>query len=244
MGKIKRFDSFLVIIIIFFIVLIFFVFFAPSLKIDKRFIPEAVFKGVAWFKFDDQNGLAGWQEKIFKGRVFYNLKKSDSNGYLDAYSDNAASGIFHWLKFNLKNDPMVSWKWKVIKFPEKKGGPVAQTDNWIEQDDYAARFYVIFPRFPFFKLKALEYVWDKDLPKETVLQNPKFKNLKIIVAESGEKNKGKWVTVERNVYDDFKRVFAQDPPEAGAIAVMTDTENTASTAHAEYDEIKVGYGKK
>lgn len=242
MSKIKKFDSFLLIIILFFVVLIFFVFFTP-LRIGKRFIPEAVFKGIAWFRFDDRDGLKGWRERIFKGRVSYTLGKSDSNGYLDAYSNNAASGIFHWLKFNPKNDPMVSWKWKVIKFPEKKGG-VVEPGTWIEKDDYAARFYIIFPRFPYFKLKCLEYIWDKDLPKETVLTNPGFKNLKIIVAESGEKNIGKWVTVERNVYDDFKRVFAQDPPDAGAIAVMTDTENTASTAHAEYDEIKVGYGKE
>lgn len=243
MSKIKKFDSFPLIIILFFSVLIIFVFFTPYLRFGRKFIPEAVFKGIAWFKFDDHNGLKGWQEKIFKGRVSYTLEKSNSNGYLNAYSNNAASGIFHWLKFNPKNDPMVSWKWKVIKFPEKKGGAV-EPGTWIEKDDYAARFYVIFPKFPYFRLKCLEYVWDKDLPVETVLSNPEFINLKIIVAESGEKNKGKWVTVERNVYEDFKRVFGQEAPEAGAIAVMTDTENTASTAHAEYDEIKVGYGKK
>jgi len=210
--------------------------------IIKNEIVDKTFRGLAWFRFDNAEELKSWEEKIFKGKVLYSVKVKKREGYLNASSNNAASGMLYWIKFSPKKQPYISWKWKITKFPEKKEGQ-GQVDGWIERDDYAARFYVIFPRFPFFRVQCLEYVWDKDLPVGTVITNPSFTNLKILVIETGERNSGKWIAVERNIYDDFKKVFGVNPPKVGAIAVMTDSDNTASTAEAQYDEIKVGYEK-
>lgn len=217
---------------------------SQSLRLAQREkLREVFFRGAAWFKFDRETALRGWEEKIFKGRVLYSVKVGRTDGYLDAYSQSAASAIIYHVKFDPKKAPLVSWKWKVIKFPERKGGADAQ-GNWIEKDDYAARVYVIFPRFPFFRLQCLEYIWDRDLPKEAILTNKNFTNLKLIVAESGEANLGKWVYEERNIYQDFKKAFGREPGTVGAVAIMTDAENTASIAAAQYDEIKVGYEKQ
>lgn len=191
------------------------------------------------FSFNTQVELSEWEEKIFQGRVLYVVKKEKKNGYLVAFSRRAASGIFHRLVFNPVRDPMVSWKWKVVEFPQKQRDIAGST--WIEQDDYAARFYVIFPSLFFTRMKSLEYVWDLDLPEGTVLTSPYSENIKIIVAESGKANLGKWVFEERNVYEDFKMAFGRPPGKVGAIAIMTDADNTISNAEAHYDEIKVGY---
>jgi len=200
-------------------------------------------RGVAWFRFNQQDSLDGWEEKIFNGRVLYSVKDGSGKGYLNAYSQQAASGILRWVKFNPKKHPMISWKWKVVRFPDRKPG-IFTDSSWVEKDDYAARFYVIFPRFPFFRLECLEYVWDKDLPAGTVLDNANFPNLKIIVASSGDKDLGKWINVERNVFEDFRKYFGKSPGDVGAIAIMTDADNTASTAEAQYNDIEVGYDKK
>lgn len=192
------------------------------------------------FLFKKKEALREWEEKIFRGRVLYSIKVNKTDGYLVAHSENAASGIFYKLKFDPNKEPMVSWKWKVVKFPEK-GEVKSKGGEWIEQDDYAARFYVIFPRLAFNLTKALEYVWDENLPEGTIMSSPYFKNIKIIVAESGTKNLKKWVQEERNIYDDFMKAFGRKPPEVGAIAIMTDTDNSASTAEAHYDNIRVGY---
>ena len=214
--------------------------------LHQRNIPpshEKLLKGVARFRFNHANALAGWEEKIFKGKVVYSVKKDKTGEYLNAYSKDAASGIIYWMEFNPKSYPMVSWKWRVTRFPERKKG--APGDSWwLEKDDYAARFYVIFPRFPLFRFRCLEYVWDKDLPVGTIITNPNFKNLKIIVVESGAKNMGNWVRVERNIYDDFRKLFGSSPGNAGAIAIMTDSENTQSVAEAQYNDIEVGYEKQ
>lgn len=194
------------------------------------------------FPFKKENALDEWEEKIFKGRVIYSVKVKKTDGYLSAYSKNTASGIIYRIRFYPKREPMVSWKWKVLKFPKKEKLGTSYGD-WIEQDDYAARFYVIFPRLAFNLTKSLEYVWDKDLPEGTIITSPYSKNIKIIVIESGNRNLRRWVFEERDVYEDFKKAFGREPGEVGAIAIMTDTDNTASTAEAHYDEIKVGYKK-
>jgi len=191
------------------------------------------------FSFKEEKALSEWEEKIFKGRVLYVVEDGKLGRYLSAYSKESASGIFYKIKFDPKKEPMVSWKWKVVKFPEKKS--MRSESDWIEKDDYAARFYVIFPRLAFNLTKSLEYVWDEDIPEGTVMTSPYFKNIKIIVIESGKKNLGKWVSEERNVYEDYKLAFGRNPGEAGAIAIMTDTDNSLSTAEAHYDEVKVGY---
>ncbi len=212
-----------------------------NLKQTKSF-QEKIFRGVAWFNFDQNNALKSWEEKIFKGRVLYSIKKDKTGGYLNAYSRDAASAIIHWLKFDPTQKKMVSWKWRVTKFPERKGAEFEES-SWIEKEDYAARFYIIFLKFPFFRIKCLEYVWDRDLPVGTILTNPNFNNLKLIIVESGKQKLGEWIYIERNVFEDYKKAFGRNPGRAGAIAIMTDAENTGSTAEAQYDDIKVGYDK-
>ena len=217
--------------------------FSPWVRFYGKGVPQdKALRGIAWFNFGQKNALVGWEEKIFKGRVIYSIKPDRIGRVLDAYSSNAASGLLYWLNFNPSIQPMVSWKWKVLKFPDRKKG-ASEGSWWLEKDDYAARFYVIFPRFPIFRLQCLEYVWDKNLPKGAVLTNPNFTNLKIIVVESGEENLGRWVYVERNIYEDFKKYFGKSPGNVGAIAIMTDSDNTASVAQAQYNDIEVGYAK-
>jgi len=135
---------------------------------------------------------------------------------------------------------MLSWKWKVIQFPEKKtakntGG------GWLEKDDYAARVYVIFSSWIFTNIKCIEYVWDEELPAGKIMTSPYLKNIKLIVVESGRKNMNKWVFEERNIYEDYRQAFGRFPGPVSAIALMTDTDNTLSTAEALYTNIRVGY---
>lgn len=244
----KKRITFLIAVVIFISSFIYlFVYLLPFprwfIAVWQRPLADKVFKGAAWFRFDSDEELQGWEEKIFKGKVLYVIAPGKKGGFLSAYSQGSASGLLYWLNFDPKLQPMVSWKWRVIKFPEKKGGAVVEEKGWIEKDDYAVRFYVIFPRFPFTRVQSLEYVWDKELPEGTVIANPVFPNLKVIVAKSGEKDLGQWVYEERNIYQDFTKVFDGRPGKVGAIAIMTDADNSQSTAEAQYDDIKVGYEK-
>ncbi|MDD4955138.1 MAG: DUF3047 domain-containing protein [Candidatus Omnitrophica bacterium] len=232
------------------------------------------------FKFDKKDALREWQEKIFKNRVLYTIEPTEGGGQLVANSKNACSGLIYNIRFDPKQYPLISWKWKVLKFPEKNyyasallpkksvslwekfliavglksQPPKPKSTNqaaagkgsksgWLERDDYAARIYVIFPSWIFSNIKAIEYVWSDDLPKGTVMTSPYFPNIKLIIVESGKKDNNDWVYEERNIYEDYKRAFGAGPSGVGAIAIMTDTDNTMSTAEALYTDIKVGYEK-
>lgn len=243
MKRMPKFLSKLPLVFLLCLIFVLILFFYQVIINNRRPIQDKVFKGIAWFNFEDTSSLKGWEERIFKGKVTYTLKRDSQGGYLDALSQDAASGLVHWIKFNPSKFPMIKWKWKVVKFPQGKETNLGDS-WWFEKDDYAARFYIIFPRFPLTRYRCLEYVWDKKLAVGSVLTNPNFNNLKIIVTESGEANLGKWVTVERNIIEDYRLLFGGKPGQVGAIAIMTDSENTKSTAQAQYNDIEVGYEKQ
>jgi len=194
-----------------------------------------------WFPFDQENALDEWQEKIFKDKVLYVVETTPQEGHLSAQSHEACSGLLYKMKLDVHKYPLISWSWMVSQFPAKtieepeKGG-------WIEKDDYAARVYIIFSSWNVFNTKSLEYIWDEEQPVGTVLTSPFFENIKLIVVESGKDNLNNWVAENRNIYEDYKLAFGSPPPRyAQAIALMTDSDNTLSTAEAYYKDLKVGY---
>ena len=54
----------------------------------------------------------------------------------------------------------------------------------------------------------------------------------MIVAESGEEQVGRWLDEERNVYEDYKKAFREEPLLVNGVAIMTDTDNTGERAIA------------
>lgn len=194
------------------------------------------------FLFDKEDALIEWKEKIFRGKVLYEIKKDSGKNFLSAKSDKSSSGLFCKISFNPRNRPFISWNWKVSKFPSLAQGNNLTKKGWIECDDYAARVYIIFPSFIFTGTECLEYVWSQDLPRGEILTSPFFKNIKLIVVESGSENLDKWVYVERNISEDYKMAFGRPlRKDVGAIALMTDSDNTQSSALGHYADIKVGY---
>lgn len=194
------------------------------------------------FTFEAQDALKEWKEKIFFGRVLYEVKAERGKGYVLAKSNKASSGLFYALSYSPKKYPYMSWSWKVTQFPSEMKLEDLTKKPWIERDDYAVRMYVIFPAFIFTNTKCLEYVWAESIAKDTILTSPFYRNIKLIVLESGNEKIGQWITEERNVYEDYRKAFGRYPSSVvGAIAIMTDSDNTQSSAEACYADIKVGY---
>jgi hypothetical protein len=61
----------------------------------------------------------------------------------------------------------------------------------------------------------------------------------MIAIGSGRGRAGQWVHERRNIYEDYKRLFGRAPPRAGAIAIMTDSDNTGENAAACYGSIRL-----
>jgi hypothetical protein len=192
---------------------------------------------IKYFPFPTEDSLKEWEEKVFNKKVDYRIESKDNEFYVHAASNRSCSALYHKVKLDVNRQLMLSWKWRINSFPAKKS-----PDNLLskEEDDYAARIYVIFPALFFLNSKALEYIWSKDLKVGTISSSPYSDNIKIIVAESGAKEGNEWVIEERNIYDDYKLAFNTPPKfKIGAIAFMCDSDSTRSSADACFGEIKI-----
>jgi hypothetical protein len=61
----------------------------------------------------------------------------------------------------------------------------------------------------------------------------------MVAVESGTERVGEWLVERRNVLADYRRLFGEEPPAVGAIAIMTDTDNTGASAEAWYDDLQI-----
>ncbi len=187
------------------------------------------------FPFDYPDALKKWNRMVLNREVDYILMNLGDDGFVRAFSNNACSALYHRLRFDLSEYPILRWKWKVTRFPDLSN---ARTDK--EKDDYAARFYVIFPYFSFAYSQFLEYVWSDHLPVGTIMDSPYGKNIKIIVLRSGREGEGEWVMETRNLYEDYTMAFGKKPKRlAGAIAIMCDADSTKTVAESYFDAIEI-----
>ena len=187
--------------------------------------------GVLNFGSFDNHGLTGWKEKSFKGNTDYTIIKDGQRRVLQAKSNAAASGLIFETEYDPAEYPVLHWRWKIDN-TNAKGDSRTKAG-----DDYAARVYVVFPHWFFPKTRTLNYIWANRLEKGAVTPNAYTGNAMMIAVESGPANAGTWVEVRRNIVEDFRRAFGEDPPKVGAIAIMTDTDNTGESATAWYGDI-------
>ncbi|MFZ5774953.1 MAG: DUF3047 domain-containing protein [Thermodesulfobacteriota bacterium] len=182
---------------------------------------------------DYRNGLASWEVKSFCAQTHYTVEREGSQFHIRAESAGTASGLFHKIDYDPKEQPILRWRWKIAR-------PLAKGDERSKAgDDYAARLYVVFPSPLFWKTRALNYIWANRLPKDGMVANAYTANAMMIAVESGPAQAGQWLSEERNVHEDYKRAFGEEPPQVGAIAIMTDTDNTGETATAWYGPISI-----
>lgn len=213
---------------------------------QRMFVPASLaektakFRLVKAFPFIKENSLKEWEEKVFKGKVMYRIEKERGVSYVRASSDNSASALYYRIKMDAKNRrPTMKWKWSVEKFPTKKAPEVLGGET---EDDFAARVYVIFPAMFITNWKVLEYIWAETIPSGTIGTSPYSKNIKLIVLEQGLNKDKKWASEERDIYSDYVKLFGRKPEyNIGAIAFMTNTEHTGTSADAMYGDIAIGY---
>jgi len=202
----------------------------------------------------------GWKPLTFKKvpkLTTYELVKDGEAVVVKAVSQASASGLIKEVKIDPKEYPIVQWRWKVENV--LKHSDVARKDG----DDYPARLYITFAYDPDKvsfgrKLKfkagqvifgdipigALNYIWDSKTPVGMVVENAYTDFARMIVTESGPEKVGMWVEESRNIYEDYKKAFGQEPSMINGVAIMTDTDNTEESAVAYYGDIQFVRGKK
>lgn len=167
----------------------------------------------------------GWQEVSFSGQTRYR----QTGECWQATSSNAASGLVFESQVDLTQTPLLAWAWRAEIQPDWPSGSERQKEG----DDFLARVYVIHKGWLPWQSRAINYVWSREALVGEHWANP-FAGQAHMVVVQGPTGLGEWQHFRRDIRADFLRYHGLEVERVDAIAIMTDTDNTASDAKACY----------
>lgn len=178
----------------------------------------------------DVADMLDWKNKRFDGETLYSLQSPDT--MIKAVSRDSASGLFFKSEIDLQKTPVINWSWKVAKFP-------TVVDEKIKAgDDFAARIYIVVQDgWTFLSSRAISYVWSQQTVVDEVWPNPYTGKRAMMISVESSTTTGVVKTQKRNVREDLKRLFGKDFKKIHAVAIMTDSDSSASSAEAYYSGI-------
>jgi hypothetical protein len=178
----------------------------------------------------NQRGVPdGWQKQNWGSPKYdFTIVSEGGERAIRLRSNNDSSTITKEFKVDVRQYPILQWRWKVVTLP--KGGDARRK----ESDDEAAQLYVTFPRFPSaVRSRIIGYIWDTTAPAGSIFPSQKVGNVSFVVIRSGEGELNRWLTETRNVLEDFTRIYGESPREdVGAFSISINSQNTGTSAEA------------
>lgn len=204
-------------------------------------------------EFDNTNLWKSLTFPRIPEHTLYEVIREGSNSLLKATTSASASGLTFKKTFNVKDYPVVTWRWKVDRVFDK-GDATKKTG-----DDYPARVYIIFEYDPqkaslgkkakyglakklygeYPPHSSLNYIWANKKHDKPFIESPYTSLSRMIPLKSGNASAGKWAVETVDVLADYKKVFGREPPEKASLAIMSDSDNTEEEATAYFDYIEV-----
>lgn len=228
-----------------------------SLPFVARAVEAVVPSALA--RFSDSGGAlpASWHPLTFPkidDHTRYRMVRDPENAtwVIEATSSASASGLIHSCNIDLREHPVLRWRWKVEAV--LSNGDARRKDG----DDYAARIYLSFEPAPdeltFWERtslalaraiygdvpsRAINYVWANRIAKGAWVDSAYVgRSVKLVAVQSGTGEAGRWHTEERDVYSDYRELFGSDPPAVVGVAIMTDSDDTGESVRAWYGDVE------
>ena len=112
----------------------------------------------------------------------------------------------------------VSWSWKAETLP--RGASFKRRGT----NDQALQLL-----FGFEGGKVVGYIWDSTGRAGASGSGLAWReDVRVIVVEAGPSKVGRWITENRNLHEDFRRLFDRDPPTLKGVAVQSNSQHTRS----------------
>lgn len=202
----------------------------------------------------DNNSGSIWEPAPFGNKdptIYESYTLQNGETVIKAISNNSISSVNVDLRAKAQDFPIIEWEWMVNSVLED--GDITKKDG----DDYAARIYITFDypvselgfgdkiKYRFYKTftsfdvptRAINYIWANKAEVGSIHPNPYTDWVQVIAVESGNEHAGTWRREQRNILEDYRKIFGEDPPEITSIQIMTDSDNTNGTAEAYYGKI-------
>lgn len=160
---------------------------------------------------------------------------------------NSASGLLHLVDLDPRERPIVSWRWKVMDLSPSEDSPddspvriLVSFEGDYNKLSFSDRiFYDQFRLFTGQKLPyaGVMYVWGSKTPRGGVAPNKYTSRIKMIAVESGPEKLGQWLEESRNVQEDYRKLFGEEPGRVVSVGLMTEADGSERSLEAYYGDI-------
>jgi hypothetical protein len=173
---------------------------------------------------------ADWRVRSDEGRPVYTVQEEGGRRFLRARSDGlgiqAARETEGW---NLATHPVLTWSWRPREFPRGADERKPATN------DSALAVYMAVDYSMTRGPKAVKYVWSQTVPAGTRLSSNQGLTHVLVLRSGPPPPKGAWVEQRVDVLRDWQAAFDEsETPSPAGIVVLTDADDTRSTAAGDY----------
>ena len=173
-----------------------------------------------------------WKLRKDDGREVYSIREMDGLRFLHAIAKGLGIQAARQYEWDPKAYPMLAWSWRPVEFP------TGSDERQPKTNDSAVSVYAVFPHSPM-SVKSLKYIWSAVVPVGTRLSSSGGLT-QVLVIRNGTGRKGSWMEERVNIFEDYKKLFNEtETPKASGIAVLTDSDDTKSTAQGDYANFRL-----
>ena len=173
-----------------------------------------------------------WKPRKDAGREVYSVQEMDGLRFLRARAKGLGIQAAKEYEWDPKAYPMLVWSWRPIEFP------AGSDERQPKTNDSAISVYAVFPHTPW-SVKTIKYIWSAVVPVGTRLSSSAGLT-QVLVIRNGTDRKGGWTEERVNILEDYTKFFDEaEAPKASGIAVLTDADDTKSTARGDYANFRL-----
>lgn len=173
-----------------------------------------------------------WKPRKESGRPVYAIAEEGGTRFLRASAVRLGIQAGREVAWNPEAYPILAWSWRAIEFPRNSDERKSSTN------DSAVSVYAVFPQSAV-SVKSVKYVWSRVVPVGTHLTSSAG-NTQVRVLRTGADRLGQWVDEQVDVRADYLKYFGgSEVPRPAGIAVLTDSDDTKSTARGDYRAFRV-----
>ena len=174
---------------------------------------------------------SGWKPRADEGTELYKVQEESPLRFLRAVSRGDGIQAAREIPWDLAAYPVLAWSWRPREFPQG-------ADEKSGKNDSVLAVYMLVPHSQVRGPKALKYIWSERVPVGTQLASNRDLT-QVRVLRTGTAGANKWTEERVNVLADYRQRFGESgTPKPAGIAVLTDSDDTKSTASGDYAKFR------
>lgn len=188
----------------------------------------------------------------FRAPTKFDLVDDDGTTVAHALSENSSSVMLENIDIDPREFPILSWRWKAPRLVPGANSTSRKTEDtpvriilafegdkeklsFSDQMTFAESRALLGTDPPY---ATLEYTWGDGAAKESVIKNGWNPRIRLLLAQSGAERVGAWVTENRNIVEDFRRAFGEEPGRIVSIGIHCDSDATETKSEGYFGDIK------